>query len=113
VPLSGSVTVDGERLIELSTGGGVTETAADVTVPDFALIVMAFCPVATTVARPELLMLTFAVLEEVHVVILDVMFTVVPSLYVPVAVYCWFPARGNCTLAGDRLIDFSVTAAAA
>jgi hypothetical protein len=82
------VTVAGERLIELSTGGGVIEATADVTAPNFALILMAFCPVATTVAKPELLMVTFAVLEEVHVVIVEVMFVVVPSLYVPVAVYC-------------------------
>jgi hypothetical protein len=109
--LSGSVTVAGERLMELSTGGGVIEAAADVIAPNFALMLMAFCPVAMTVARPELLMLTFAVLEEVHVVIADVMFAVVPSLYVPVAVYCWVPARGSCTLAGDRLMDFRVTAA--
>jgi hypothetical protein len=107
------VTVAGKRLIESRTGGGVIETAADVTDPNFALIVMAFCPVATTIARPERLILTFAELDEVHVVIVDVMLAVVPLLYVPVAVYCWVPPRGSCTLAGDRLMDFSVTAAAA
>jgi hypothetical protein len=113
MPLSASVTVAGERLIESSTGGGVIVAAEDVTDPNFALIVMAFCPVATTVARPELLMLTFAELDEVHVVIVDVMFAVVPLLYVPVAVYCWVPPRGSGTLAGDRLMDFRVVAAAA
>jgi hypothetical protein len=112
VALSARVTLAGERLMDFKSGGTVIVAAGEATEPSLAFILIVFCAPLMTVARPLLLIVTRAAFDVVHVTD-DVIFAVVPLLYVPVAAYCCVPARGNVTLVGERLMDVNATLAAA
>ena len=79
VALSASVTLAGERLMDLRSGGTVIAATGEVTVPSFALILMVFCAPLITVARPLLLIVTRAAFDVVQLT-KDVTLAVVPSL---------------------------------
>jgi hypothetical protein len=70
---------------QLSIAGVTVKVVEPVTPLDVALIVVE--PPAVAVARPALLIVATAVVEELHVAVL-VRFRVEPSLNVPVAVNC-------------------------
>jgi len=73
-----------------------------VTVPDTAWI--AVFPSATPVANPPLVIVATPVFVELHVAVL-VRFCVLPSLYVPVAVYCCVAPTSIEKFAGVTAID--------
>jgi hypothetical protein len=77
--LSASVTLAGVIAIDVRTPVIVMELASEVIVPETALIEIAVALAASTVARPELLMLAAVGLEEVQVTE-EVMLAVVPSV---------------------------------
>ncbi len=63
----------------VNTGGGVIETTDEVTAPDVAWIVITVFEPPSTVAKPDLLIPTTAVLDEVQVTE-EVICAVVPLL---------------------------------
>ena len=80
-------TLAGEIVIELNARGRVIVAVLDVTDPRVAVIETGLLLGASTVATPALVMLTAVGLLEFQLTV-AVMSFVVPSLYVPVAVYC-------------------------
>jgi hypothetical protein len=83
--------VAGVTAIDTSTGGVMVSVAPGEVMP-FCAAVIVVVPVATPVARPEMLIVAAGVFEEVHVT-LFVKFWVVWLLNVPVAAYaCVLPA---------------------
>src|SRR5580658_4656407 len=85
----------------------VSVTPGLVTVPQVAVIVVV--PSARPVANPEVLMVAVAVVEEFHVSVVRVF--MLPSLYVPVAVYCWVPPMPMVAVAGVTAMLVRVGAA--
>jgi len=85
----------------------VSVTPGLVTVPQVAVIVVV--PSARPVANPEVLMVAVAVVEEFHVSVVRVF--MLPSLYVPVAVYCWVPPMSIVAVAGVTAMLVRVGAA--
>jgi hypothetical protein len=67
-------------------------------------------PAATAVARPPLLTVAVAVLDEVQVAC-EVISWVVESEYVPVAVNCWVAPTAMLAGVGDTVIEVNVAAA--
>lgn len=91
-PLEKETTADaGDTAIDTSVAG-VTVSVALLEVFPERLAVIVVVPCATDVARPELLMLAMPVLDECHVTN-DVMSGLLPSEYVPMAVYCFVSPR--------------------
>jgi hypothetical protein len=82
-----SETLAGEIVIELNARGRVIVAVLEVTDPRVAVIETGLLLGASTVAIPALVMLTAVGLLETQLTV-AVMSFVVPSLYVPVAVYC-------------------------
>lgn len=74
-------------VIAIDTSVAVTVNGVEALVePKVAWMVV--LPLATPVARPKLVIVAAAVLLELQVTVL-VRFCCEPSLYIPVAVYCW------------------------
>ena len=80
-----TVPAGSDAVVTLSGAGVTVNVVLPVTVPLFPEIVVV--PAATAVAKPAVLMVATAELEELQVTWL-VMFAVVLSEYVPVAVNC-------------------------
>ena len=76
-----------------------------VTLPLVALMVV--LPTFKADARPVVLIVAVAMLEDAHVTLL-VRFCVLLSLYVPVAVNCWVSPAAMVGLAGVTAMDSSV-----
>jgi hypothetical protein len=90
----------------------VAAVTVRVAVPDLPLkvAVMVAEPAALAVARPLLAIVARVVLEELQVTCV-VIFWVVESEYVPVAVNCWVLATAMLAVAGVTAIEDNVTAA--
>jgi hypothetical protein len=90
-----------------ASAAAVTVNVVDpLTVPEVALIVAVPC--ARLVAKPAvaalLLIVATAGVSELHCTV-PVIFWVVPSLNVPVAVNCWVVPRGTAGIAGVTAIE--------
>lgn len=90
----------------MTPGGAAVMVAVVLPLMPLTAAVMVVVPVATPVARPELLMVAAEVLELVQVAV-AVTFFVDPSLYVPVAVNCWDDFAGKLGFAGVTAMDTS------
>jgi hypothetical protein len=95
----------GLTVIEVSAAGVTVSEAVPVIVPEVAVIVTG-PPTATPVAKPALLIVAVAVAEELQFT-LPVMFCVLLSVKVPVAVYCWVLPFAIELLAGATAIETS------
>jgi hypothetical protein len=100
--------VAGETAIDTSVAPVTVSVAEPLTEPDVAEIVADPC--ATVVASPvaEVMVATVGVLE-LHCAV-PVMFCVLPSLNVPVAVNCGVTPSGSVGIAGVTAIEISVAA---
>jgi hypothetical protein len=98
----------GVTAIEVSVAAD-TALAFEIIPPTAAVIEVAALLLTSSVASPALVMLTVAGLDEPQVTE-EVMFAVVPLLYVPTAEYCCVPLTFKITLAGVIAIEVSADA---
>lgn len=103
------VGIAGETAIDVSVGGAVVTVRAAVPemAPDVAVIVVP--PAASVEARPVVLIVATEVADELHVTE-ELMFCVLLSEYVPVAVNCCVPPAVTDTVAGVTAMDVNVAA---
>ena len=93
--------------IDVSVAAVTVRTVEPLTLPKVALIVEV--PVPTPLAKPPAVIVATLVVADAHVTLV-VMFCVVESLYVPVAVNCRVKPFAIDGFAGVTLIDVSVAA---
>src|SRR4051812_43368576 len=105
------VTSCGAMVIDSSAGASTTTAAVPLIVPTVAGIVALprFTPVTTPLLAVTLLTVATLVLDEAQVAA-AVTDPVLPSEYVPVAVYAWVRPRGTLKVVGDTAIDISAGA---
>jgi hypothetical protein len=94
----------GVMVIEVRTAGITVRVVDPLTAPDVA--VMFTVPAASAVATPESVMLARPPLEELQDT--ATRFCVLPSLKVPVAVYCWLTPMGSNDESGNTSIATNV-----
>src|SRR5260370_155568 len=92
----------GVTAIDCNTGAVTVSVVEPLIVPEVALIVLD--PVATVVANPALLIVATVVVPEVQVTVL-VIFCVLLSVYLPVAVNCCVNPLVTDAFAGVTLIE--------
>jgi len=95
---------EGDTEIDVSEGVAVSPVLLET--PEL-LALMVLVPAATAVTSPEELIFATPVLLELHVAEV-VIFAVLPSLNVPVAVYCSVLPVGKLAFSGLNAIDFNV-----
>ena len=97
-----TVGLAGVTVMDCNTAGLTVSVVEPLMLPEVAVMVV--CPAPWVVAKPELLIVATPVLDEDQIA-LDVMFCVLPSLKVPVAVNCWVALWVTVGLAGVTVID--------
>src|SRR6266446_5061365 len=90
-------------VIETNAGCTVNVVAPEI-LPRVALMVEV--PTPTPVASPPLVIVATDVFDDIHVTVVVMVFTL-PSVYIPVAAYCFVPAVRIVGFAGVTLIDTS------
>ena len=90
--------------METSTAGVTVKPVMPVMVPEVAMMVV--LPVPAPVASPPVAMVAAAVFVELHTT-KPVRLPMLPSLYIPVAVYCWVVPLAMEALIGVTEMDTS------
>lgn len=112
VPLTLTEALAGLRVMDCKVAGAaVTTRAAELLVMPLCVAVTVTLPAATPLAKPAVLIVASAVLEEFQVAV-EVKSWVLLSLKVAVALNCWVAPAAIEAEAGVTVMDFNVTAAA-